>query len=354
MTAILHPPHRLFRRYQSFVEGAIAAVALAAIVGLLLYILPVYPPNWAPVLVMTIALFGLRWPTVAYLLAVVIAIYPIYTISLYLAVLFIALTVLGQRVFAHYLGATVLVLATPLLAQYHLHWLIPLLAGLWWGTSGGAWIGGLAALWGKMLGGMAGLDPDWLTLAGQSPSLAGVMQRFHTLNSLETLLKLLQPFAPDTSTLLYHLLQIAIWATAGAVLGTLAGRPWIQHRQPWSSLVLAVLGGLILLGGHLGLLIWLIDAAPERINLTLIGGAAATAVLVAAPLTMLRHILELPVAPSPPKRKRFAAWRKRLGLGSRPKPGASAPLEPTPIPVPELPEWEGPEEEGGLIMLELD
>ena len=52
-------------------------------------------------------------------------------------------------------------MATPFLANLHLHWTVPLLAGLWWGALHGFWIGAAAALWGKLLGGMAGLDIDW-------------------------------------------------------------------------------------------------------------------------------------------------------------------------------------------------
>jgi hypothetical protein len=354
MTAILNPPHRLFRRHQSFVEGAIAAAGLAAIVGLVLLAMPVYPPNWAPVIVAAIALTGLRWPMLAYLFAVVAVLYPIYVISLYLAVLFLALTVLGHRVLAHYLGATVLVLAVPLLTEYHLHWTVPLLAGLWWGTSAGAWMGGLAALWGKLLAGMAGLNPDWITLPGQPATLAGIVQRFHSLSSLETLLKLLQPFAPDTSTLLYHLLQIVIWAAAGAVVGTLAGRTWIRHRQPWSTVPVAVVGVLIMLGGHWALISWLTDVGPDQPDLTVQVGVATIAMLIAAPLAMVRHSLELPVAPRPRIGKPILSWRARLGQVRRPPQRDSAPVEPRPVPVPELPEWEAPDEDNGLIMLELD
>ena len=32
----------------------------------------------------------------------------------------------------------------------------------------GIWVGGLAAMWGKIIGGMAGLNIDWLLMAGQS------------------------------------------------------------------------------------------------------------------------------------------------------------------------------------------
>jgi hypothetical protein len=72
-----------------------------------------------------IGLTGVRWPIVSYIIWVVVLAYPIYTLNFYLAVLFIAVAALGQRLCVHFLGATTLVLATPLLAEYHLHWLVP-------------------------------------------------------------------------------------------------------------------------------------------------------------------------------------------------------------------------------------
>ena len=148
----LRGPHNLYRRYQGALEQSLTVSALAALVTLTLYQLPVYPENWVIVIGVAIALVGFRWPFVAYLLSVAVLVYPLYTINLYLAVLFVAVSALGQRLFVHYLGATVLVLAVPLLAQYHLHWLIPILGGLWWGGNRGIWVGGLAALWGKFFG----------------------------------------------------------------------------------------------------------------------------------------------------------------------------------------------------------
>ena len=59
---------------------------------------------------------------------------------------------------------------------------------------------------------MDGLDVDWLMMIGQTPSIAGLMQRINGAGSLETLSKLVAPLAPDTTLLLYHLLQVAAWA----------------------------------------------------------------------------------------------------------------------------------------------
>ncbi|RME44762.1 MAG: hypothetical protein D6796_11365, partial [Caldilineae bacterium] len=136
---MLRTSHRIYKRYQSAVESVIAAAGLGLLVGLVLVGLPAYPPNWPPVLIALVVVLALRWPLPAYLLAVLTVVYPLYTVSLYVAILFVAVAALAHRPLSHYLGATVLILSVPLLAKYHLHWLVPLLAGLWWGTANGFW-----------------------------------------------------------------------------------------------------------------------------------------------------------------------------------------------------------------------
>ena len=113
----LRGPHNLYRRYQALLESTVTAAGLALVVTLALQSVPVYPYNWVIVIALAIAALGIRWPLVAYIIAVSVMLYPIYTINLYLAVLFLAIGTLGHRLFVHYLGATVLVLATPALAE---------------------------------------------------------------------------------------------------------------------------------------------------------------------------------------------------------------------------------------------
>ena len=263
ITQIVRGPHSIYRRYQAVLESSTTAIGFAVLVTLALVSLDVYPFNWVMVIGFTVAILGIRWQALAYILAVVVMLYPIYTINLYLAVLFLAISALGHRLFVHYLGATTLVLATPLLAEYHLHWLVPILGGLWWGGMIGAWVGGLAAVWGKIIGGLVGLNIDWLLMAGQSLDIQQVAIRFQEANSLETLLLLIEPFAGTSSFILYNLLQVAGWAVAAAFVGSLAGRKWVKYRTPWSVLVVTAGGGLIMLATHIGLPYWLEEAVSE-------------------------------------------------------------------------------------------
>ncbi len=374
-------PHNLYRRYQALLESTVTAAGLALVVTLALQSVPVYPYNWVIVIALAIAALGIRWPLVAYIIAVSVMLYPIYTINLYLAVLFLAIGTLGHRLFVHYLGATVLVLATPALAEYHLHWLVPILGGLWWGTSG-AWIGALAALWGKVLGGMAGMNLDWLVMAGQTPDVGAIILKFQDANSLDTLLLLIEPFATTSSIILYNLLQVLGWAAAGGLVGALSKRKWVKYRTPWSILVITAGGGLIMFATHLGLPYWL----PEAVTAETISAmndptgplfSLLTVIIVGTAVYSVRESLDLPVAPKKsmwaPRRRhkgdstdqpQFISFfkRARAKVGERPRglaegqvSGEAAPARrPVRVPYSELPEWEPPKDESDLIMLEID
>ena len=380
VTNVFRVPHNLYRRYQAFVESSLTAIGLAVLVCLTLYNLPVYPANWVLVIGVIIAVLGIRWPLAAYGIAVLALIYPIYTINLYLMVLFVAISALGYRLFVHYLGATLLVLATPVLAKYHLHWLVPILGGLWWGGVSGAWIGGLAALWGKVLGGMAGMNTDWLLLAGQMPTAGIMITRFHEANSLNTLLLLIEPFATTSAIILYNLLQVVGWAVAGGFIGSLAWRKWVKYRTPWSILVLTAGGGIIMMVTHLGLPYWLREAVTADTVRVLQDPSGPLfsllmVIIVGTTIHSFRESLDLPVAPArslrassnrrPKNKVKINLFRRNEA--ERPPRSAKTGLRATaaaeldqprrPVRVPhnsELPEWEPPRDESGLIMLEID
>ncbi len=371
-------PHNLYRRYQALLESTASSVGLAALVVLALLNLSVYPDNWVLVIGAAIAILGVRWPLVAYLITVVVMVYPIYTINLYLAVLFVAMSALCQRLVVHYMGAAVLILSVPFLAKYHLHWLVPILAGLWWGGTHGAWVGALAALWGKILGGMAGLNIDWLSIAGQAPEVQAIAARFGETNSLQTLLLLVEPFAATSGIVLYNLLQIIGWAVAAGFVGSLAGRKWVKYRTPWSILVVTAGGGMILLVTHLGLPYWLRETVTETTMAALQDPTGPlfsliVVIIVGTTVYSLREALDLPVAPpqnvwaarqqhkkqdteSGPIRL-FRRTRRAIaqGAGAADLDDLDGPRQPVRVPhYSELPEWEPPEEDSGLIQLEID
>jgi hypothetical protein len=359
MTVLVRMPHGLMRRYLSLLERLLVAAGLAALVFGVMNGIPVYPPNWDLVIVATIFVVALFWPGAAYFIAVAAVAYPLYTLSLYIAVLFLAVALLGQRIFIHNMGAMILVLASPWLARYNLAWVVPVLGGLWWGAAGGAWMGGTAALWGQVLAGMAGLSPDWLVLIGTSPTVAGVAQRFGQADSLETLKLILEPMAPNATLLLYHLLQVIVWAMVGGIVGLLADRSWVQGRRPWGTILIGVAGAFALLGAHVGLGMWLEQYSQPSLSPmwpTLITATLGVAVVVGA-LEGMRDFLEHPLPPRPRRRKPARPVRTRLPWRHvrRSRPGDGQAVERAPLPVPtQLPDWEPADESEDLIMLELD
>jgi hypothetical protein len=347
MSALLRFPHGLMRRYLSLLERLLVSAGLAGLLYGLMSNLPVYPTNWDLVILAAVFVVALWSPTVAYFIAAAAALYPLYSLSLYVAVLFLAVAVLGQRVFIHNLGPLVLVLAAPWLAQYNLAWVIPLLGGLWWGAAGGAWMGALAALWGQLAAGMAGLNPDWLALTGTAPTVDGVARRFGQADSLQTLKLILEPFAPTSTVLLYHLLQVVAWSVVGGLVGALADRTWMRQRRPWATLAAGLLGALALLGAHVGLSLWLEQYTAEAI--AAMGPAllimTATVMGVVGVLEGIRGFLENPLPP--PRRRRARLARRPAGEPEGP--------EHLPLPVPaQLPAWEPADEAEDLIQLELD
>lgn len=265
MNTVLRVPHGYLRRHLSSVERVLVAAGLAILLYQLLTFFPAYPSPWEVVLTTMIFVVMLWSPPVAYFLAVFAAVYPLYTVSLYLAVLFLVVALLGQRVFIHNLGATLLVLLAPWLAQFQLAWLAPLLGGLWWGKSGGAWVGALSALWSQVLFGMTGLPPDLLAALGTAPVTSTLVTRFGPANSLETLQLLVGPLAPTPTLLLYHLLQITLWAMVAALVGGLAERRWVQQNHPIRVTVVLFAGALALLCGQIGLAAWLEQYAGDRL-----------------------------------------------------------------------------------------
>jgi hypothetical protein len=229
-------------------------------------------------------------------------------------------------------------------------------------------MGGLAALWGQLLAGMAGLNPDWLALIGTSPTIAGIAQRFGEANSLETLKLILEPLAPNATLLLYHLLQVIAWATVGGIVGLLADRTWVQHRRPWGTVITGAVGAFALLGVHVGLGIWLEQYTLAALSpewSTLVAATLVVAVVVGV-LEGMRDFLEHPLPPRPRRRlvrpgqkskdsrqpaRSWLPWRRTTRSGA----GQGTEVTRAPLPVPtQLPDWEPADEAEDLIMLELD
>ena len=237
---------QLYQRFQSFWDRAVPATGLALLLWASAQATGTYPSEWRLFLAALLFLSGLIFPRGAYVAFTFLIAYPLYGISIYLAAIVLAVLILTSHWAMQNLGAAVLVLITPALLPWHLETIVPLLAGLWWGELTGALAGGLAALWLKLLAGMAGQPLDLARLSGWTPAGTNIIERFNGFNSLQTLLGLVNPFADTSRSLMLHLLQILAWALAGYVAGRLARRVWSEHWRGWAPLLSTIPAGGVL------------------------------------------------------------------------------------------------------------
>ena len=350
MAGLLRLPHGLLRRYLSGFERALVSLWLAAILYFLMHAVPVYPMYWDVFIAGVIFLAALRFPAVAYFLALLAATYPLTSISIYLGVLFIAVAVLGQRLFINHLGATLLVLSTPFLSIFGLSWVVPVLAGLWWGVNPGIIMGGLSALWGQLAIGMSGFPADWLVALSTQPKIDLIVERFSLADSLETLQLLITPFTPDSTHLLYSLLQIAMWAAIGGAAGALINKPWMQNYRPIGPLIIAMTGVLTLCLAHISLGLVLGEYTWESLRPLQIGIAVTTvnSALCTILLEAGRDFIEHPLPPSRRIKQTVAIEKTTPSQQEHQRRGE--------IKLPEEMDQKKPkdDDEDDLIMLELD
>jgi hypothetical protein len=261
---IIYPLHSSIRRNLAFTERLIAAAGLSALLYGLMFAVPIYPLYWDVVIAGAVFLLTLASPVAGYFAAVCAAAYPLFDVSIYLAALFLAIAIIGQHIFIHNLGGTLLTLASPLLGSIYLAWSIPLLGGLWWGPAGGALMGAFGALWGLLIAGLAGITPDWINLFGVLPIPGYLPEKFAQAGSFETLGLLFLPIAPDSTYLLYCLLQIGSWSLIGWSVGMLSEKDWAQSHRPRAGMLLALIGAALLAVFQILLSAWLgMPISPE-------------------------------------------------------------------------------------------
>jgi hypothetical protein len=201
--------------------------------------------------------------------------------------------------------------------------LVPLLAGLWW-EGAGSWIGGgAAALWLKLCAGAAGGSGDLWQVSGWTMTVGPFYERFHTANSLQTVLRLLQPFgvrlgrvplaqgielgaassysAPAGISILYNFLQVLTWAAAAYVVSAVLDRlySWRAGRtRGWVLSALSLGPGLLLIwAGYVALPYWLQIEGPGWLDPPRLPVQLLWVGLVAWGLDGLLHYLHRPLSP---------------------------------------------------------
>ncbi|HMA35370.1 MAG TPA: hypothetical protein VKY74_12945 [Chloroflexia bacterium] len=207
---------------RAFLAAGLAGAILAS------QLLPGYPTEWRALLPLAVLGLGLWSTIVAYFAAVAVLAYPIWQLSPYLMVLFIAVAIIPHRLIFDNLALMLAIVWSPVLAAVRLELAIPILVGVLVGAGRGALAGALTALWIKLYAAMSGNPLDLLLLTGGPGHPAEVARRFAGAGSLDTLQLIAAPFAPNSSELLANLLQLAGLAGAGAAAGWLAG--WGRAR----------------------------------------------------------------------------------------------------------------------------
>jgi hypothetical protein len=240
-------PAWLYQRYRPFCDRLIPALGMAFLFVLTAQATAAFPQEWRLFIAGGVLLAGLLAPVAGYVLFTLALAYPLYSISIYIAALALAVLIPLAFFLTRHLTALLLVLASPLLASYRIAPLVPLLAGLWWAEWGGVLAGLGSALWLKIFAGMCGATLDLTQLGGRRLAVHQLVARFHTANSLQTLLWIAEPFAPDSQTLLLHVLEILGWGLAGYGVGLMRQRMEGMPR-PNVGLLASISAGLLGIG----------------------------------------------------------------------------------------------------------
>lgn len=342
---------QLYQRFQHFWDRAVPAAGLALLLWTIAEATATYPNEWRVFLSAALFFVGLAWPWVAYAVFTFLVAPPLYSISIYVAAIILAVLILASRWATRNLGATVLVLIAPALLPWNLEATVPLLAGLWWGELSGALVGGLAALWLKLVAGMSKLPLDLAHLSGQVPAGENIIARFSGFNSLQTLLRFVNPFTDTSQELLLHVLQVLVWALAGYVAGRLAQRVWSDRWRGWAPLLSALPAGAILGVGY-ALVPELLEQATTDLATQLLDWVPWLLILVVVSAAMRTFYLYLRRPVPRPARRRRGGEKSRPASGREPAPrlGQKPPLEWTPARRPRS----AAETDDDIIMLEID
>lgn len=240
-------PAWLYQRYRTFFDHVVPSFGMALLFIRADQAIGAFSSEWLWFIGGVILVAGLVAPIAGYVLFILALAYPLYSISIYIAALALAILILLAFFVARHLTALMLVLSIPLLVTHRIAMVVPILAGLWWAEWGGVLVGGGSALWLKVFAGMCGVIPDLTRLGGQTLATHRLVDRFHTANSLQTLLWLAEPLAPDSRTLLLHTLEIVGWGLAGYGVGLLRRRMDGMAR-PYVGLLAGISAGLLGIG----------------------------------------------------------------------------------------------------------
>ena len=120
MSFLLRPLLSLYQNNRTTIVRAISAAWLSGMIWLTLGELPGYPAEWRAVIAAGVLTVGLWTAEGAFYMAILALLYPLYHVSVYVVVLFLAAAVLLRSAIIAHFNQTLLVVSVPLLAQVHL------------------------------------------------------------------------------------------------------------------------------------------------------------------------------------------------------------------------------------------
>ncbi len=241
-------PARVYQRYYAFFDRLLPSLGMAWLFLLTDQATGLFSSEWRLFIAGGVLAAGLVAPIAGYILFILALVYPLYSVSIYVAALALTVLILSAFFMTRHVAAMVLVLATPLLVTYRLAPVVPLLAGLLWAEWRGGLVGLGSVLWLKLFAGMCGATPDLVQLGGQPLDAHNLIARFQTADSLQTLLWMAKPLAPDSLTILLHLLEILAWGLVGYGVGLVHQRMTDSSRPNlalWASVGTGLLGLVI-------------------------------------------------------------------------------------------------------------
>jgi hypothetical protein len=257
----------------------------------------------------------------------------------------LAVLILSAPLVARYLPLALIVIGAPVIAPFHLTPMLPLLLGLLstgespegWGLASGTVSAGLCALWLKVCAGMSGYTTDLWYVNGWTLDIAPVYERFHTANSLQALVRLVEPLTSSAEVsaatiLLFNLLQVCAWACAAYLVGAVRDLLLSRHigragrGSAWTSVLSLVPGVIVVWAGYVAVPSWLQVPGPRWADPLWLPAqivlAAAMAVGISGLLRYLRQpLLSRPQAvrvsvPSASRSNRGRAGKGRARNGS--------------------------------------
>jgi hypothetical protein len=293
-----------------------------------------FPVQWRAFLAVCILIGGLWKPVVGYALFVAAVAYPLYLISVYVMALSLAVLILTAPLAARNLPLALMVIAAPLVAPIHLTPVLPFLFGLLsstaspggWDRATGTIAGGLCALWLKICAGMSGFTTDLWYVNGWSPQIAPLYERYHTANSLQTLVQLLEPLTASVedsaaTVLLFNLLQVCAWACAAYLVGAIRDVLLLRKMgsagrgSAWTSVLSLVPGIVVIWAGYVVVPSWLQVPGPRWLDPLWLPAQVVLAAAVAIGVDgLLRYLRQPLLARQQPVRVAVpsaASWRQK-------------------------------------------